>query len=436
MKKQPKIIVAGILDTKEREIHFLAERIRAAGGLPVILELSVGREVGWADIGLGIILEKTGYTGGEIFAMERAKASVIVVEGAIALVKGLIEKGEADGFIACGGSLGTSMATSIMQAMPLLIPKLMLSTMASGDVRAYVGTRDIGMLYPIGEAGLNTITRNILNYAAAGIVGMASAPPLPAETKRPLIGFTMMGSTTPGVMRTARFFEEKGYEIMINHAVGSGGRAMESLIRDGHVVAFLDLSTHEIADFLFEGAFSAGPDRMTAAAARGIPQVIGTGGLELIVFRSWDAVPERLKQEAESGVPGRVIHQHNPAITIVGMTPDEAFTLGRYVAEKANAAKGPTIICVPLRGWGSYEVPGPDLSLGWAGPGPGPFWLPDPERPERSLRARRFVEGLRSLLDQDNPNLHLHLIDRHINEEAFSDKVAELLYAVLGPPGP
>lgn len=428
---RPRIVVAGILDTKEKEIRFMADRVRAAGGDPIILELSVGKEMGWADIGLAEVLRNAGHEGKEIFAMERAKASEIIVQGAVVLVSGLCERGEIDGLLSCGGSLGTSMATRIMQAMPVGIPKLMLSTMASGDVSPYVGTSDIAMLYPIGEVGLNDVTRKILNYAAAGIVGMASAPPVAAEGNRPLVGFTMLGSTTPGVVRMARYFEDKGYEIMINHAVGSGGRAMESMIREGRIMAFLDIGTHEEADFLFGGALQAGPERMTAAASMGIPQAVGPGGLELIVFRSLEAIPEKLKEEARAGVPGRVIHSHNPSIAFVGVTPDEAYFLGEHIAQKLNASRGPTILCVPLRGWGAYEVAGPDLDLGWAGPGPGPLWLPDPESPERSLRARRFIEGVKNRMDPHNPRLELHAIDAHINHPQFADRVSELFYEIL-----
>lgn len=431
MSEKPKIIIAGILDTKGNEIRFIADRIRIMGGDPTILELSVGKKVGWADISISEVLGKIGRGTDEIFAMERAKAAELIVEGAIDLVSELWERGEVAGMIACGGSLGTSMATLIMQTLPIGVPKLMLSTMASGDVRPYVGTRDIGMLYPIAEAGLNKITRKILNNAAAGIVGMASASPLPTAEEKPLIGCMMFGSTTPAVIRASGYFEEKGYEVMINHAVGSGGRSMEELITDGYIVGMLDITTHEIVDLLLGGMMSAGPERLTAAARRGIPQVVSTGGLDMIVFGQRDTVPKEYEKEEMRGVTGRVIHVHNPAISFVGITLDEAYMIGQHIAGKLNLAKGPTAICVPLRGWGAYDIAGPNLTLGWAESGPGPVWVADPERPEWSLRSKRFIQGLRSKIDLEKPNLDVLMVDRHMNEPEFGDSMARLLDEML-----
>lgn len=431
MVGRPKIIVAGILDTKGNEIRFIADRIRAMGGDSTILELSVGKEVGWADISVSETLRKIGRDTEEIFAMERAKAADFIVEGAIHLISQLWERGEMAGMIACGGSLGTSMATRIMQTLPIGVPKLMLSTMASGDVRPYVGTRDIAMLYPIAEAGLNAITRKIFNNAAAAIVGMASALPIPPTEEKPLIGCMMFGATTPAVIRASSYFEEKGYEVLINHAVGSGGRSMEELITEGYIVGMLDITTHEVVAQLLGGVFTAGPDRLTAAGRKGIPQVVSTGGLDMIVFGPRDTVPKKFEEEELQGVAGRVIHMHNPAISLVALTLDEAYMIGQHIAHKMNSAKGPTVICIPLRGWGAYDVAAPNLNLGWAGSGPGPFWVGDPEKPEWSLRARRFLEGLHGKMELEKSNLEVLIVDRHMNEPEFADLMAELLDDML-----
>lgn len=431
MAGRPKVIVAGILDTKGNEIRFIADRIRAMGGDSTILELSVGKEVGWADISLSEVLKRKGRRTDEIFMMERAKGADLVVEGAVDLISELWERGEIGGMIACGGSLGTSMATRIMQTLPIGVPKLMLSTMASGDVRPYVGTRDICMLYPIAEAGLNAITRKVFNNAAAAIVGMASALPIRQTEEKPLIGCMMFGATTPAVIRASRYFEEKGYEVLINHAVGSGGRSMEELITEGHMVGVLDITTHEIIGYLLGGIFNAGPDRLTAAGLKGIPQVVSTGGLDMIVFGPRDTVPKEFEEEELQGVAGRVIYMHNPAISCVGLTPDEASMVGQHVAEKLNLAEGPTAICIPLRGWGAYDIAGPNLSLGWAGPGPGPFWVGDLEKPEWSLRARRFLEGLNGKIELEKWNLEVLIVDRHMNEPEFADLMAKLLDDML-----
>ena len=429
MDRKPNILVAGILDTKGQEIKFLAERVKAAGGIPMIMELSVGKEVGWADISVSTVLQEVGKTADEVFSLDRGKASDIIVEGAKKLAARLLEEGKLDGMIAYGGSMGASMATRVMQSLPIGVPKMMLTTMASGDVRPYVGTSDICMMYPIAEAGLNKVTRTILNNAAGAIVGMATPPEIEAADDRPLIGCMMFGVTTPCVLRASKYFEERNYDVLINHAVGSGGRSMEELIRDGYIVGVLDITTHEIGDYLLGGVLSAGPDRLTAAGDMGIPQVIAPGGLDLINFGPKDTVPERLLKETDQ--PGRGLYIHNPTVTCVGVSTEEAYRIGEHIANKLNAAKGPTALCVPLRGWGACDLPAPNKDLGWAGPGPGPVWASDPDHPEWSLRAGYFVAALRKLIDRDKPNLDVLLVDKHLNEPEFADLMAELLEEML-----
>ncbi len=429
MAGKPRIVVAGILDTKGQEIRYLADRVRAAGGEPTVLELSVGREVGWADISISQVLSEIGRTTEEIFSLDRGKASDIIVEAASKLVSRLFREGKLDGIIAYGGSMGASIATRIMQKLPIGVPKLMLTTMASGDVSPYVGTKDICMMYPIAEAGLNKVTRRILNNAAAAIVGMASAPDLSAVAEKPLIGCMMFGVTTPCVLRASRYFEERGYDVMINHAVGSGGRSMEELIRDGYIVGMLDITTHEIGDYLLGGVLSAGPDRLTAAGEMGIPQVVAPGGLDLINFGPKETVPERLLKELD--LPGRGLYIHNPMVTCVGVSVDEAYRVGEHIAEKLNRAKGPTALCVPMRGWGACDLPAPNKDLGWAGPGPGPVWVEDPEHPGWSLRSSYFVSALRKAIDRQKPNLDVLIVDKHLNEPEFADLMAELLDEML-----
>lgn len=241
----------------------------------------------------------------------------------------------------------------------------------------------------------------------------------------------MFGATTPAVIRASSYFEEKGYEVLINHAVGSGGRSMEELITEGHIVGMLDITTHEVVAQLLGGVFTAGPDRLTAAGRKGIPQVVSTGGLDMIVFGPRDTVPKKFEEEELQGVAGRVIHMHNPAICLVALTLDEAYMIGQHIAHKTNSAKGPTVICIPLRGWGAYDIASPILSLGWAGPGPGPFWVGDPEKPEWSMRARRFLEGLHGKMELEKSNLEVLIVDRHMNEPEFADLMAELLDDML-----
>lgn len=429
MSEKPRIVVAGILDTKGQEIKFLADRVGAAGGEATILELSVGREVGWADIGVGQLISETGKTKEEVFALDRGKACDIVAEGAVKMTKKLHEDGRLDGIVAFGGSMGTSIATQVMQSLPIGVPKFMLSTMTSGNVAPYVGTKDICMMYPIAEAGLNKVTRRVLNNAAAAVVGMARAPELSVAAEKPLVGCMMFGVTTPCVLRASRYFESKGYDVMINHAVGSGGRSMEELIRDGYIVGMLDITTHEMGDHMLGGILGAGPDRLTAAGEKGVPQVVAPGGLDLINFGPKDTVPDRLLKETH--LPGRGLYVHNPTVTCVGVSADEASALGEHMAAKLNAARGPSALCVPLRGWGACDLPAPNKDLGWAGPGPGPVWASDPDHPEWSLRCMRFVDALRKHIDRDKPDLDVILVDLHLNQPEFADLLAELLEEML-----
>jgi uncharacterized protein (UPF0261 family) len=259
---------------------------------------------------------------------------------------------------------------------------------------------------------------------------MASAPPVTVAEERPLIGCMMFGVTTPTVLRASKHFEERGYDVMVNHAVGSGGRSMEELIDDGYIVGMLDITTHEVVDELLGGVLSAGPDRLTAAGRKGIPQVVAPGGLDIINFGPRDTLPK--KYEDEFGVvPGRALYVHNPMVTCAGVSIDEAYQLGTVIAAKLNPATGPTALCIPMRGWGAVDTAIPAKELGWAGPGPGPVWVADPDRPEWSLRSRRFVEGLASTIDFDKPNLDVIVVDRHMNEPQFADLMAELLDEML-----
>jgi uncharacterized protein (UPF0261 family) len=429
MAKKAKIIVAGILDTKGKEIKFIAERIRASGGAPIVLELSVGKEAGWADIGVSEVVKKAGSSTKEIFSMERAKASEIIVEGATKVVFELLQRGEMDGIIAMAGSMGTSMATRVMQALPIGVPKVMLSTMTSGDVRPYVGTKDICMVYPIAEVGLNIVTRKVLNNAAGAIMGMATAPEPEKAQEKQLIGCMMFGVTTPAVLRASKYFEDKGYDVMINHAVGSGGQSMEELIADGYIVGMLDITTHEIVDFMLGGVLSAGPDRLTAAGKKGIPQVVAPGGIDVINFTTADSVPAHYKDELD--IPGRVIKVHNPTVTVVGTSLDEAYKAAKHIAGKLNSAKGPTALCVPMKGWGAYDTAGKNPDLGWAEDSPAPCWVADPQRPEWSWRSQSFVKGLSESIDRSKDNLDVLIVDRHMNETAFADLMAELLDEML-----
>lgn len=426
---RPKIIVAGILDTKGEEIRFIAEKVKEAGGFPVIMELSVGKEVGWADIGLHTLLEPIGKVPRDLFAVDRHQAGAWVTEAAVRYAEKLLSEGELDGMISYGGSMGASISSAVMQSLPIGIPKFLLTTMASGNARPYIGTKDICMMYPIAEAGLNSLTRQILTNAAYSVVGMASAPKLQETGSKPLIGCMMFGVTTPCVLRASAYMEKEGYDVIINHAIGSGGMSMEEMITDGYINGVLDITTHEIADELLGGVLSAGPNRLTAAAKKGIPQVIAPGGLDLINFGTIDTILPKYMLESEKGV--RKLYEHNPTVNCVSVTPEEAYVIAGIIAEKLNQACGPAALYIPMRGWGACDLEKPDKELGWAGPAEGPSWVPDPDKPGWSLRSKRFAEGLQGKIDPANPYLEILQVDMHMNEPAFADLLAETLTEML-----
>jgi uncharacterized protein (UPF0261 family) len=428
---KPKILVAGILDTKGEEIKYLAKQVAAAGGDPIILELSVGKEVGWADIGLSEILSVINKVPDELYKVDRHQASAYVTEAGIKYVNSLVKQDKVSGILACGGSMGASIATAIMQTIPIGIPKLMVTTMTSGDVRPYVGTKDICMMYPIAEAGINRLTKKIFTNAAAAIVGMANSPKIDTKNDKPMIGCMMFGVTTPCVLRASKFMETQGYDVMINHAIGSGGISMEQLIDDGYIEGILDITTHEIADEMLGGVLSAGPNRLTAASRKGIPQVIAPGGLDLINFGPKNTVPENYMKQIQQKVLGRSLYEHNPNVTCVGVTPDEAYNIARNMAEKINKSTGPTAVCVPMRGWGACDTRKPNKELGWAGPNSGPTWLPDPDKPDWSLRSKCFIDGMKENLDFNKSNIELLIVDKHMNEPEFADLMSDILADML-----
>jgi uncharacterized protein (UPF0261 family) len=281
------------------------------------------------------------------------------------------------------------------------LPKLMVSTMASGDTRPYVDTKDICMLYSVVDvAGLNRLSRRILANAAAAIAGMLLAPPLTAAQDRPLIGATMFGVTTPCVTRAREVLEAAGYEVLVFHATGTGGRAMEDLVRGGFLEGVLDITTTELADELVGGVLSAGPHRLEAAGACGVPQVVCPGALDMVNFGPPETVPPQFE--------GRLFYRHNPTVTLMRTTPDESAELGRQVAAKLNAARGPVSFLLPLGGVSAI-----------AGPGQ-PFYSPEADEAfRRELRAHL------------QPRVHLRELAEHINDPAFAEAAARELLLLL-----
>jgi uncharacterized protein (UPF0261 family) len=397
------VAILGTLDTKGDELRFVRDLIAAAGLSTLVIDAGVLGEPAFSpDVSREELAAAGGAEFSRLFAeRDRGRSVQAMAAGAAALVRRLFEEGRVHGIISLGGSAGSTIGTAAMRALPVGVPKLMVSTLASGDTRPYVGTRDVTMMYPVVDiAGLNVISRRILSNAAAAIVGMVAQPPERAAEERPLIGATMFGVTTPCVNLARALIEQSGYEVLVFHATGTGGQAMEGLIAGGFFRGVLDVTTTELADELVGGILSAGPHRLEAAGTRGVPQVVCPGAIDMVNFGPMDAVPEKFK--------GRKLHMHNPTVTLMRTTPEECAELGRITAEKLNRGRGPAAVAVPLRGVSAIDIEG------------GPFYSPE------ALDAYRGA--LRASLDARIPLIE---VDAHINDDAFAHRAAALLLEML-----
>ena len=390
-------MLIGTLDTKGEEILFLKERLAGAGAEALVVDVGVlGAAPFEPDVPREVIAESSGASLSQLAAGgDRGAAVAAMQRGLAKWLANYSSRHPLAGVLAIGGSAGTSIATAGMRELPVGLPKLMVSTLAAGNTRPYVGTTDICMMYPVADfAGLNRVTRTILANAANAIAGMCCLPlPAPEQRQRPPLAATMFGVTTPCVDRVRRLLEAEGYELLVFHATGAGGQAMERLIRDGFVRGVLDITTTELADELVGGILSAGPGRLEEAGIMGIPQVISVGALDMVNFGPIDTVPEKFR--------GRKLYQHNPAVTLMRTTAQENAELGRLVAQKAARAAGPVTIVLPLRGVSAIDAPNQ------------PFH--DPEADEALFAAvRGNLAG----------NVTLVEVDAHINDPAFADRLA------------
>jgi uncharacterized protein (UPF0261 family) len=282
------------------------------------------------------------------------------------------------------------------------VPKLIVSTVASGDTRPYVGAVDITMMYSVVDiSGINRISARILTNAAGAIAGMARATPPASEGDRPLVGATMFGVTTPCITRARERLEELGYEVLVFHATGTGGQSFEALATGGFLAGALDATTTELADDLVGGVLSAGPDRLEAAGRAGLAQVVSVGALDMVNFGPQDTVPERFA--------GRTLYVHNPTVTLMRTTPQENAELGRRIARKLRDAKGPTVLFVPLGGVSAIDVEGQ------------PFHDPDADR--------ALFEALREGLD--GADVEVRELETDVNDPAFATAMADRLHALI-----
>ncbi|KAI1823249.1 hypothetical protein F4861DRAFT_511507 [Xylaria intraflava] len=362
------IVIIGTLDTKLAEFLYLRSEILAINPSINVILIDAGRsEVHHEAITIPQpeVYRRSDHEGGsgDFTSLPRGEVIKAMIKGATSAVKDLVDKGEVHGVISLGGSGGTSIAAAVMRALPLTLPKLIVSTVASSDVSSYVSDTDITMMYSVVDiAGLNGVLRAVLSNAAAAIAGMAQryASTIAerqelseGQSRKKAIGITMFGVTTPAVDVARRWLDDQGYEVYVFHATGAGGQAMERLVREHRLDGILDLTTTELADELVGGVFSAGKDRLTAAAKAGVPQIVSVGALDMVNFGPKDTVPKEFQ--------GRNLFEHNPSVTLLRTTPEECEELGRRLATRLRrncVDPDLTEVWLPLKGISAIAIEG------------------------------------------------------------------------------
>jgi uncharacterized protein (UPF0261 family) len=400
------VALVGTLDTKGADFAFLAGRLRAAGAEVIVVDAGTGEPDGLApDIDGDAVAAAAGTTrAGLRAAGDRGRAVAEMGRGAAAIIAELVAQGRVGGVLGAGGSGGSSIAAQVMAGLPVGLPKLLVSTMASGDVSPYVGAKDVCIMYSVVDvAGVNRISRLVLGNAAAAMAGMVAARDQaePETDDRPLIAASMFGVTTPAVETAQARLTELGYEVLVFHATGAGGRALEALADARLINGVLDLTTTELADDLVGGVLSAGPDRLTAAGAAGLPQVIAPGALDMVNFGPPDTVPDRFSD--------RLFFEHNPTVTLMRTTEKEMTELGARIGRKAAAARGPVEVFWPDRGISALDAAGQ------------PFRDPAADEACRTALERELSTAGRKL----------HRRDAHINDPVFATEMADRLHQMI-----
>ena len=402
------VLLIGTFDTKGEEYAFVRSQLLERGAS--VLTVDIGILGGQAPFPVDVSATQVADAGNaslvELQAKkDRGSAVDVMQAGARAVIRRLFAEKRFDGVLGLGGGGGTTMITAAMRELPVGVPKLMVSTMASGNTAPYVDVKDITMMYSVVDiAGLNPISKRILSNAAGAIVGMCQqilrGTAAQDDTTRPMIAATMFGVTTPCVTAARKKLEDAGYDVLVFHATGSGGRAMEGLIDDGYFAGVLDVTTTEWCDEVVGGVLSAGPDRLSAAARQGIPQVVSVGALDMVNFGGIDTVPGRFRD--------RTLYKHNATVTLMRTTPEECREIGRRIAERLSVASGPVVLFLPLRGVSMLDAPGQPFS--------------DPEA-DQALFS--------SLRDHVRGNVIIREMDVHINDPAFANAIADELLSLL-----
>ena len=381
--------VAGTFDTKARELFFLRQCLERLGLRVVTVDLSTSGRTSPASVHPREVARHHPQGETAVFSGDRGSATAAMAQAFEAFVRTRRDLG---GVIAAGGSGNTSMATQGMRALPIGVPKVMVSTMASGDTRPYVGPSDICMMYSVTDVqGIHRISERVLANAAHALAGMIAHPPLVSAESKPALGLTMFGVTTPCVQAVAKRLEE-AYDCLVFHATGVGGQSMEKLADSGLLAGVIDVTTTEIADEIAGGVLSAGPTRLDVFARHALPYVGSCGALDMVNFGAWDTVPERFR--------ARKLYRHNPTVTLMRTTPAECEAIGRFIAAKLNTMRGPLRFLIPEGGVSAIDRPGQ------------PFHDPEADRALFAAIEQSFRPGA---------DRKLQRLPMHINDEAFAD---------------
>ncbi|MBN8943029.1 MAG: Tm-1-like ATP-binding domain-containing protein [Rhizobiales bacterium] len=400
----PAIVVAGTLDTKGAEIAFVRREFERRGHRVIVIDCGILGEPGTAATIGRAAVAKAG--GGDITAMraahDRADAIPTMIRGLEALLTELRDQGQVAGYFGLGGGTNAALASAAFHVLPFGVPKMLVSTVACGNTRPFIGMKDVVLIHSVVDIlGLNPFLEGVLVQAITGLSAMAGAA---SAASRPAagtsLGMTTFGSTTEGAMIAHEALTRHGLDILSFHARGIGGEAMEAFIREGRIRAVLDLTTTEIADELVGGICSAGPDRLSAAGERGLPQVVLPGAIDIVNFGPRPTVPERFR--------GRTMTAHTPQATLMRTTVDENVAIAAFIAEKLNRARGPAAVVLPLRGFSAYDIEG------------GPFFDPAADA--------AFCDSLTGKLDRHIP---VARVDAHINQHAVIDRATALLIDML-----
>ena len=396
------ILIIGTFDTKGEELRFLRDQILSRNQAARTLDAGVLQP---SPPDVDISNEQVAAAGGKslrelVQQRDRGQAVAAMTRGAAKIAQKLFAQGEIKGIISLGGGSGTVIGAGAMRSISVGIPKVMVSSMASGNTRPYVGTSDISMMHSVVDiSGLNRISKPILRNAAGAICGMAGEKEESLSGERPLVAATMFGVTTPCVTEAKRIIEENGYEVLVFHANGPGGMAMEQLTGEGQIQAVLDITTTELPDELLGGKGSAGPHRLEKAGERGIPQVVVPGAMDMVNYFP-DAIPPQFRN--------RILYIHNPATTLMRTNVEENRQLGEIMGQKLSRAKGPAVVYLPLGGFSAIDAPGQ------------PFFDPAADG--------AFMNALKRSLPSRIPVIER---DAHINDPPFAREVAQALLKLL-----